>query len=106
MNYPFHWLDGSTVSISATSASAQVALAKQPTGRFQLRIYNAGPSATFIKKGADSTVTAATTDFPIPSGGVEVFTVNNTPAAPMGNVAAICAGSGTATVYFSIGLGD
>ena len=101
---PFHPVVGSTVSISATTSSSAVALNSQPNiGRFHLRIFNAGSATVFITRGT-STVAATTSSYPIPSGAIEVITINNADASPVTHVAAITA-SGTATVYFTVGWG-
>lgn len=101
---PFHPIPNSTVSISATTTSANVALQKVPSGKFHLRIHNAGPSTIFFNRGPDSTIAATTSNMPVPSGAVEVITINNTDASPVNYVAAITASS-TATVYFTLGWG-
>lgn len=101
---PFHWLEGATASISATTSSANVAIGKPPTGAFQIRVHNAGSSTAFIAKGTSSSVTAATTGLPVPSGAIEVLTLNNTEKSPITHMAAITA-TGTATVYFTTGAG-
>lgn len=104
MDLPFHWLDGATVSIAATSAgSDRAALAKMPTGRTQIRLYNAGTATVFIRKGTDATVTAGATDFPIAPGSIEVLTLANRDAAPITHIAAYCAS--TATLYITTGEG-
>lgn len=107
---PFHPKATSTVSISATTASSNVALAKVPTGSFQVRVHNAGASTAFIARGTDSTVAATVPSgatpgsMPVPAGAVEVLTFNSPDAAPITHVAAITAG-GAATIYFTVGEG-
>lgn len=101
---PFHPVPGSTVSISATNVTGSVALAGAPnTGKFQLRIYNAGAATIFFNRG-NSSVTATTSNMPLPSGAVEVITIANPANDPVTHVAAITS-SGTATVYFTVGWG-
>ena len=100
---PFHPVVGSTVSISATTSSSATALSSVPVGRFHLRIFNAGSATVFITRGG-STVAATTSSYPVPSGAIEVITINNPDANPVTHVAAITA-SGTATVYFTVGWG-
>jgi hypothetical protein len=108
---PFHWLEGATVSLSATSTSGNVALPKMPTGRVQIRVHNKGPNTAFIAKGTDSTIAATLPNgaapgaMPIPSGAVEVLTLNNTDKSPITHIAAICASTETATLYFTVGAG-
>jgi hypothetical protein len=93
---------GVTVSLAATAATGNVALTNA-TGKVkqQLRIYNAGAEAVFIKLGG-STVTAAVTDMPVPAGLVEVISIPVTGAAVY--VAGITA-SGNCTVYATVGEG-
>lgn len=106
----FHPNGAATVSISATTASASVALVSVPdNGPFQVRIFNAGASTVFVSRGGSSaaaTVPSGATagSLPLPSGAVEVLTFDNTTAHPATYVAAITA-SGTATVYFTTGRG-
>jgi FtsP/CotA-like multicopper oxidase with cupredoxin domain len=101
----FHWLDGATVTVSATGASSDNPLLKVPTGRFQLRFYNAGTVTVFVKKGAGGVAAVATTaDLPIAPGATEVFTVNNNPSAPITSIGAITAGT-AATLYVTSGAG-
>ena len=101
---PFHPIIDSTVSLAVTSSTGSVALSKLPsTGRFQLRIHNAGAATIFFNRGS-STVTAATTNMPIPAGAIEVITIENAQNSPVTHVAAITS-SGTATAYFTVGTG-
>jgi hypothetical protein len=101
---PFHWLDSATVSIAATnSGSDRAALLRMPTGETQVRVYNAGASVIFIKKGIDASVTATATDMPIAPGAIEVLTLTNNPTAPITHVAAYCATTGT--LYITTGRG-
>lgn len=103
MTYPF--IPGATATLAATATTGSVALGGQPRGgAFQVRVVNVGPNTAFIKRGGAS-VTAATTDFPVPAGVVEVLTFNNTDKDPVTHVAAICASSQTATLYFTTGEG-
>lgn len=104
MQYPFHWLEGATLTLSATTTSSNGALLKLPTGKCQIRLCNEGPSTVFIRKGLDNTVAATTADLPILSGGVEVLTLNNNQAAPTTYIAAITASS-TASLHITTGLG-
>lgn len=105
---PFHWLDGSTITISATSTSSDNPLlpaGKIPTGRFQLRFFNAGTVTVFIKKGASGVAATATTaDMPIGPGATEVLTVSNLQASPITSIGAITTTT-AATLYVTIGAG-
>jgi hypothetical protein len=88
-----------SVSISATTTSARAALNRDNVSG-QVRIYNAGTATAFVTFG-DSSVTALATDMPVPSGMVEVVSVE----AGSGLHAAAITASGTATVYFTMGSG-
>lgn len=101
---PFHWLEGATVSITTGNVSANVALLKQPTGEFQIRLYTSCATPVFIRKGTDSTASASATDLPIAAGSVEVLTLRNNPTAPVTYMAMISP-SGSCTIYFTTGEG-
>lgn len=103
--FPFAPVLGSTVSLAATNASGNVALSKQPTDQFQLRLYNSGASLAFLNFGNDNTAAATTANYPLPAGAIEVITIQNKPNAPINYMAAITA-SGTATVYATVGVGE
>lgn len=94
---PFTPQYASTVTLSATSANTQ--------GTFTLpasvvRVYNAGTNKVFIRFGSGAQ-TATTTDMPVAPSTVEVFSKNPTDLG----IAAICAATETATVYFTPGEG-
>jgi hypothetical protein len=98
---------GATVSRATTSVSSRVLLGGQPSApgqRFQVRIYNAGPDTAFIRFG-DSTVTATSADVPIPSGAIEVMSFTVPEQDVTGAYMAAITASGTATVYFTTGVG-
>lgn len=98
---------GNTVSLSASSVSSRVLLGGQPSPagqRFQVRIYNGGPDTAFIRFG-DSTVTAATMDVPVPSGAIEVMSLTVPDNVTTGAYMAAITASGTATLYFTTGVG-
>lgn len=106
---PFHALDGATITISATTSSGNTNLPmdKMPTGKVQIRFYNAGLVPVFWRKsiaGVSGTALVAS-DTPIAPGSVEVFTLNNNPNAPVTGIAAIT-GSSTATLYATLGAGS
>jgi hypothetical protein len=106
---PFSPDFANTKSISATSTSANVAIAAVDfntgtlgQGYNVMRIVNAGPNTVFLRWGTASTTTALATDMPMLAGTVEVFT--NSPDTSY--VAAICASAQTATVYITCGEGQ
>jgi FtsP/CotA-like multicopper oxidase with cupredoxin domain len=102
---PFHWLDGATVTASVTTSSSDNPLLKVPTGRTQLRFYNAGSVPVFVRKGSGGVAATATTaDLPIAPGSIEVLSVVNSPSAPITSIGAITA-SGAATLYITTGAG-
>lgn len=85
-----------TVNIAAGTTSGRVQITSS-TGLGEYRVYNSGASTVFIKEG-DGTVTATTSDLPIPAGAVEVLSFGST------YIAAITA-TGTCTIYFTPGDG-
>lgn len=91
-------MDGATVTISVSSSSQRVALAKDGP----VRIFNNGTATVWIRCG-NSSVVATTSDIPIPAGAIEVDTFNM-PTTTGLNCAAIAAGS-TGNVYFTPGIG-
>jgi hypothetical protein len=94
---------GATVSLAVTTASASVALTGAAgKGKQQVRLYNAGTALIFYKIGA-SGVAAAVTDVPLPAGMVEVITVLD--AGGSARFIAAIAGTGTATLYATVGQG-
>lgn len=95
--------DDATASISVTTTTASAALKKAGDGSFQVRIFNAGAATAFIAFGG-SAVEAATTDYPVPSGAIEVVTMTNPDKSPITHAAAITAAD-TATVYLTTGDG-
>lgn len=95
----FSPIDGSTVNINVSSSSQSVLVSNLGSGQ-QVRVENDGSATVWIRAG-DSTVTATTSNIPIPSGDIEVFTFN--PKGPL-YIAAIAAGS-TGKVYFTPGAG-
>jgi hypothetical protein len=111
---PFSPNFSKTKTISASSTSSSVTLdatdvSSTPTnpsagvwgGHTIMRIVNVGPNTAFIRFGVGAQ-TAVTTDMPIPSGAIEVFTK----AGDADTVAAICAAAQTATVYVTCGQGQ
>jgi len=90
-----------TMAVSATTSTASGALnlPSAPHAGTTVRIHNAASVVVFIKFG-DSTVTAATTNMPIPAGGTEVFQIGPS----VTHIAAITA-SGSGTLYATTGVG-
>lgn len=89
---------GATNSIAATTSSGRV----QITGTGStLEIQNSGTTTVFLKLG-DSTVTAATTDYPLLAGQAKLIARNPTDQTYL----AAIMGTGTATIYVSAGDGS
>ena len=103
-----------TKTINATSTSTSVTLdaldvqgttsvTTTPTGGFSvMRIINKGPGEVFIRWGVGAQTAIVTTDTPMLPGTVELFTK----ATTVDTVAAITAGSDTATVRITCGEGQ
>jgi hypothetical protein len=104
MSDSFAPIQGATVSRAASSSSSNVAMPKCPAGAVQVRVYNSGTDLAFVAFGTDSTAAAATTDYPVPGGAIEVITLTNPASARITYAAAITA-SGTPTLYFTPGYG-
>jgi hypothetical protein len=85
-------------SISATTSTGSVALNRGGLMNSACRVYNAGSATVFLNFGV-SDVTAATTNYPLPAGAIEVLDIG------AATYAAAITSSGTATVYFICGLG-
>lgn len=89
-----------SASIDATDTTGNVAL---PPSGAQLLIYSpAANDAAFIAFGTASTVEAEVTDICIPPGFSRIFTIPDNTTY----VAAICASTETATLYFTRGNGE
>lgn len=103
---PFQPLNGSTVSLSASTSSSSVTLVGLPSGgggsKRQFRLHNAGSVLVFVVQGVCSGLTATTASLPIPAGAVEVlsFDASDTRACLAGITT-----SGTATLYVTTGEG-
>lgn len=93
---PFAPNGADTATIAATGTSARVAL--DPTSN-AVRVVNDGSTTAFIQFG-DVNVVATTAKMPIRPGGSHAFT-----KGAAAYVAAICAGAGTTTLYFTSGEG-
>lgn len=90
-----------TKTISATSSSSSITLdSTDLVGNNVMRIANAGTATAFVRWGTGAQ-TALTSDMPVLSGTIEVFTKDPTTTV----VAAITASS-TATVYVTCGEGQ
>lgn len=83
---------GATVGVAPTTAgTARVAIGVMCS---QIRVYNDHTATIFYKVGKDNTVTATASDVPLPTGGLEVASVN-----PTDTYVAFYIATGTATNY-------
>lgn len=96
---PFAISNTSTVSISATTSSANVALPSGVPAR-QLRIFNNAGAVAFVAFGGSGITASTSTSVPIAVGAVEVLSI----PSEANYVAAILA-SGTGSIYFTVGFG-
>lgn len=98
---PFKPIWGSTVAISATTTSANVAIPAVAAGATAVRVRVTGSNDARWRAGGDNTVAAVAGDPMLGVSTVETFGIN--PSATY--VAAKC-DSGTATVEFTFGFGS
>lgn len=92
-----------TLAVTATSGRVPINL----NGATQVELYNAGSFDCFVTFG-DVTVVAtvpstSTGSYPLGTGQCKVITLTNPSAVT--NVAAICGGTNTTTLYVTPGLG-
>ena len=87
-----------TVSLAATTTTGRVQLTGIGT---TVEVQNPGTTTAFLKFG-DSTVTAATTDYPLLAGQAKLIVRNPTDQTYVAGIMA----SGTATLYFTTGDGS
>lgn len=92
-----------TLAVTATSGRVPITMNGAP----QVEIYNAGAADCFVALG-DVTVVAtvpstSTGSYPIGAGQSKIITVLNPNSIT--NIAAICAGTSTTTLYASPGVG-
>lgn len=98
---PFRPIAGSTVTIAATTTSANVAIPASATGATAVRVVmSAGTADVRVRSGVGSGTTATSGDPLVKNASTEVFGIN----ASDTYVAAITP-SGTATVEFTFGFG-
>lgn len=93
---------GATANINVSSSNQAVLVTNQ-RGEVQIRVMNNGSATAWIAFGGNAVAASLNTGIPVPSGGVEVFTV----VAPYQDniyAAAIAAGS-TGNIYFTPGAG-
>jgi dTDP-4-dehydrorhamnose 3,5-epimerase-like enzyme len=95
-------LGNNTANVSASTTTASVALViPTPAPRnMVVRVYNAATTVAFVNCGAGSATAVATTSLPVAAGAASAVTV------PEGTThCAAILGTGTGTVYFTVGEG-
>lgn len=75
---PYSFKQGGTVSVSAGTTSANVAIDLSSGLYQQVRIYNASDVTIFVNFGDSNSIDAGTSDLPIASGSVEVISISPT----------------------------
>jgi hypothetical protein len=92
---------GATANLAVTATTGSVALDNVTGTSRSVRVYNTGDVIVFLEFGVAAVEAAAATSLPLGPGAVEWFEI--------GQAVTHCAGitaSGTATVYFSEGMGS
>lgn len=101
---PFHPIDRATATISASTTSARAAIPKQPSGRHQVRIFN-GTAEQAYYRICGVTDDATSADIPLPSGAIEVVTVQNADADSAKSHVAVILAASTGSVFVTTGHG-
>lgn len=101
-NFAFAPNEQSTVNLTATTTTANVALpTRASNGDEAVRVRNAGSVDAFMRMGTSSAVTATlTSDYPLGAGEIEIFS-----CPPSITYIALITASSTAAVYFTLGKG-
>ncbi len=97
------------LSVTSTSTASPIQVKGNVNNATQQLLYNAGPNDCFLAAAATSAAAVAVVPaagspalgVPIPAGAVMTLSF-----PPNSYYAAICAGSGTATLYITPGEGD
>ena len=94
---PFLPIDRATYTISATTSNTATTLTQAPAAgsQFQVMLYNSGSVTVFVRFGG----VATTADVPIAPGLTTVLT------SYAGQTLGAITGSGTATLYATVGSG-
>ena len=87
-----------TVAVAASTTAASAALSG---GGSALLIYNSTSSPAFVRLGSTSSLTATSSDTPIPPGSRMLLD-----ASPFVNHVAVILNDGSGLVYFTLGHGD
>lgn len=93
---PFGPMQGGTVSISASTTSADEAIA---VGQHQLHVANPTSAVAFVRTGRGATAATAA-DFPVLPGTDRIISIQ-----PSHDMAAVILSAGTGTVYVTPGTG-
>jgi hypothetical protein len=92
---------GATANLAVTSTTGRVALDNLTNQSRSVRVFNSGAVVVFLEFGGSTVEAAAATSLPVGPGATEWFEIGGA----VTHVAGITA-SGTATVYFSEGMGS
>jgi len=87
-----------TASVAATTTAKTAGLVG---GGNAVLVYNSASTTAFFRLGAGGTLTATTSDTPVPPGARMLVG-----AGPFVSVAAVILSAGTGNVYFTLGDGD
>lgn len=91
-------LNGACIKLTPTTSVSRIAL---PAGCQQVRLYNSGTSAAFVKSSVGDATPVVDESTCIPPGAIEVFSVDQSHRS----IGAIC-GSGSATLYGTCAPGN
>lgn len=101
---PFRPTPSGTLNVAvAASSTSPLKLTGDQDGPTTIRVMNDGSATAWIEFGGSAVTASLTTSFPVPTKGVEKFTVQAMSAGGVW-VATIAAGA-TGNVYFSLGTG-
>lgn len=99
MSTPFAPRDGGTVTVAASTTSADEAFS---ANCHRMRVHNTTDGVAFVKTGQGSSLTATTADFPVGPGDTAVFNIKSNH-----NIVAVILASGSTSgdVYCTPGEG-
>jgi hypothetical protein len=101
MSFTIFTPTGTTKNLAVTASTGRVALPVFANQSRSVRVFNSGSVVVFIEFGTVATDAAVATSMPIGPGATEWFEIGGA----VTYVAGITA-SGTATVYFTEGMGS
>lgn len=97
MGKPFAPRDGGTVTVSASTSSADEAIT---AGCHALRIVNTSAGVAFVKTAENTALSATTADFPVAAGQTAVMNIKSNH-----NIVAVILSTGSGSVYVTPGTG-